>query len=168
MQSSSHRVIIIGNSGSGKSTRARALAAEHGLQHLDLDSIMWEPNQIAVLRPTEAVIADLRAFIAAHDRWVIEGVYAEIVGPVLSPTANGSAPDITLVFMNPGMEACLTNNARRPWEPEKYESPELQESMYANLIDWVKSYYTRTDHWSYAAHRTLFDGYQGAKEELTQ
>jgi adenylate kinase family enzyme len=41
------RLLIMGNSGSGKSYRARALAAQHGLVHLDLDTIVWEPGKIA-------------------------------------------------------------------------------------------------------------------------
>ncbi len=120
------KVIVVGNSGSGKSTHARMLAQEHGLEHLDLDSIMWEPNQIAVLRP--------RA-------------------------------DVHLHFLNPGLDVCLRNNAARPWEPEKYETPELQQSMYETLIDWVKGYYTRDDAWSYAYHRAMYDAFSGTKTE---
>src|SRR5690606_32731734 len=37
------RILIFGNSGSGKSTLARRIAKEHGLPHLDLDAIVWEP-----------------------------------------------------------------------------------------------------------------------------
>jgi adenylate kinase family enzyme len=163
----SDRIIIIGNSGSGNSTRARRVASEHGLVHLDLDSIIWEPGQIAVPRAPEAVQASLQDFVRENERWVIEGVYAEVLVPLLAPLPDGSAPDIELVFMNPGLESCLANNARRPWEPEKYETPELQESMYSNLIEWVTSYYTRTDNWSYAAHRRVFDEYRGRKEEVS-
>ena len=133
------KIIVIGNSGSGKSTHARALAREHDLEHLDLDSIMWEPNQIAVLRPTSDVQRDLKEWVGQRERWVVEG--------------------------NPGLDVCLRNNASRPWEPEKYESPELQQSMYETLIDWVKGYYNRDDAWSYAYHRSMFDGFDGTKFE---
>ena len=61
------RVLIAGNSGSGKSWRARALAAEHGLAHLDLDTIVWVPGLIAVARPVDDALADLRAFCQAHE-----------------------------------------------------------------------------------------------------
>lgn len=44
------RIAIVGNSGSGKSTLARALRDAHGLPLLELDSIVWEPDLIAVLR----------------------------------------------------------------------------------------------------------------------
>jgi ribonucleotide reductase alpha subunit len=55
------RVCVLGNSGSGKSTYAKRL----GGTVLELDSIYWEPHQIAVARPAENVRADLEAFIAA-------------------------------------------------------------------------------------------------------
>ncbi|MCE9595769.1 MAG: hypothetical protein K8S98_16390 [Planctomycetes bacterium] len=42
------RVLVFGNSGSGKSHLARRLLTEHGLAHLDLDTIAWAPNRIAV------------------------------------------------------------------------------------------------------------------------
>ena len=42
------RLLVFGNSGSGKSTYARTLADRESLPHLDLDSIVWEPNQVAV------------------------------------------------------------------------------------------------------------------------
>ncbi len=60
------RVLIFGNSGSGKSTYARALADREHLAHLDLDSIVWEPNQIAVLAPLRAWVAD---YYHRSDQW---------------------------------------------------------------------------------------------------
>src|SRR5215217_4264893 len=106
------KVLVFGNSGSGKSTYARALAAREGLAHLDLDAIVWEPSQIAVQRPSESVAASLRNFIDSHPAWVIEGCYGELIRAA-------SAHCTLLVFLNPGMDACLANNRRRPWEPRK-------------------------------------------------
>jgi hypothetical protein len=68
------KVLVFGNSGSGKSTYAQALAAREGLPHLDLDSIVWEPGQIAVQRSPESVEASLRSFVDSHSVWVIEGL----------------------------------------------------------------------------------------------
>jgi adenylate kinase family enzyme len=155
------RVLVFGNSGSGKSTFARALAEKHPLAHLDLDSIVWEPGKIAVQRPPEAIAAALRDFIAVNETWVIEGCYGELV--------EAASPHCTeLVFLNPGLEACLANNLRRPWEPHKYTSLELQNSMLENLQAWVAGYYTRNGSWSYEAHRRIFDAHAGAKVEHTK
>jgi adenylate kinase family enzyme len=154
------KVLVFGNSGSGKSTYARALAARERIPHLDLDTIVWEPNQIAVLRPSSVIRASLEAFITTNPTWVIEGCYGDLVEAAASRATE-------LVFLNPGLEACLTNNARRPWEPHKYASPEQQDAMLANLQTWVAAYYQRADQWSYEAHRRIFDAHRGRKTEYT-
>ena len=154
------RVLVFGNSGSGKSTYARALALRERISHLDLDTIVWEPGQIAVLRNAEAIRASLDVFVEANPSWVIEGCYGELV-----EAAASSATE--LVFLNPGLDACLANNARRPWEPHKYASLEEQNSMLASLQAWVADYYQRHGQWSYAAHRRIFDAHQGRKVEYT-
>lgn len=154
------RILIIGNSGSGKSHRAKALAAHHGLRHLDLDTLVWEPGRIAVPRDPESARADLLAFIGGHEAWVVEGCYGDL--------AQAALPHCTeLVFMNPGLDVCLENNRRRPWEPHKYASMEDQQGKLAFLLEWVAGYYTRDDAMSYACHRRLFDGFAGARSEVT-
>lgn len=154
------RLLIMGNSGSGKSCRARALAAQHGLVHLDLDTIVWEPGKIAVPRTPEQVRAELLAFVAGNDAWVAEGCYGDLVKAALPYCSK-------LVFMNPGREVCLENNRRRPWEPHKYDSMEAQQSKLGFLLDWVNGYYERDDAMSYACHRRVFDGFDGNKTEVT-
>jgi adenylate kinase family enzyme len=154
------RVLVFGNSGSGKSTYARFLASANHLPHLDLDSIVWEAGMIAVQRLPGAIAESLRSFLELHPSWVIEGCYGELVETV--------APACTeLVFLNPGREACLANNRRRQWEPHKYSSLAEQNAMLEGLQVWVTSYYTRTDSWSYAAHRRIFDSHAGRKREHT-
>jgi adenylate kinase family enzyme len=152
------RVLVFGNSSSGKSTYARALAAQERLAHLDLDSIVWEPGKIAVQRSTDSITADLRSFIESHDAWVIEGCYGDLVQAT-------SAHCTLLVFLNPGVEACLANNTRRSWEPHKYASREDQDAMLNKLQEWVAGYYQREDAWSYRIHRESFDEFTGPKVE---
>jgi adenylate kinase family enzyme len=155
------RVLIVGNSGSGKSTYARLLADGHGLPHLELDNIVWEPEKIAVMREASETRADLDRFLATHESWVIEGCYGELIEAAL-PHCN------ELVFMNPGLEVCLENNRRRPWEGHKYASNSAQQRMLPALLEWVAAYYRRDDAWSYAHHRRLYDGFHGPKREIRQ
>jgi adenylate kinase family enzyme len=42
------RLALLGNSGSGKSTRARWAAGRAGARHLDLDTVAWEPGPVKV------------------------------------------------------------------------------------------------------------------------
>ena len=154
------KVLVFGNSGSGKSTYAQALAAQHGVAHLDLDSIVWEPGKIAVQRDPQSIAASLRAFVASQSAWVIEGCYGELV-------ESAAVHSSQLVFLNPGVEACQANNLGRPWEPHKYASMEQQNSMLDTLQSWVAGYYNRSDAWSYSFHRRIFDAHPGAKVEHT-
>jgi adenylate kinase family enzyme len=154
------RVLIFGNSGSGKSWRARELASRHRLAHLDLDTIVWVPGLIAVARSANEVLADLRAFIEANPAWVAEGCYGDVIEAALPYCTE-------LLFMNPGRDVCLANNARRPWEPHKYASPEKQDSMLPYLLDWVAKYYERSEPCSYEYHRRVFDAFNGTKREIT-
>jgi len=93
------KVLVCGNSGSGKNTYGRALATQHDLAHLDLDSIVWEPEKIGVPREPQAVVDSLVAFISTHQKWVIEGCYGELVEAA-------STHCTQLVFLNPGLETC--------------------------------------------------------------
>lgn len=152
------KVVVFGNSGSGKSTFAKQLALEHGLAHLDLDSIVWEPGKIAVQRPTAAIAASLATFVAEQSNWVIEGCYGDLVQAA-------SVHCTELIFLNPGLKTCLEHNRTRPWEPHKYASKAEQDQMLENLQAWVVDYYVRQDQWSYHAHRRIFDSFAGRKSE---
>lgn len=152
------RIVIIGNSGSGKSTLAGKLATEHALQALDLDTITW--SSPGVRRDLSESRADLDTFIAEHDAWVIEGCYASL--------AEHALPHCTeLVFLDPGVEACVAHNEARPWEPHKYASKEAQDQNLAMLQQWVRDYYTRDDEYSHAAHQRVFDAFTGSKRRVS-
>lgn len=152
--------LVIGNSGSGKSTLAQRLAARDGLAHLDLDTLAWLPTMPPSRRPLPESDRAIQAFLAANAHWVIEGCYADLVA-LAAPRAT------RLVFLNPGVEACIQNARERPWEPHKYASKEAQDANLAMLIDWIRGYDTRTDELSYSAHRRMFESFAGDKVELT-
>jgi adenylate kinase family enzyme len=155
------RIAIVGNSGSGKSTLARQLGEVHALPVLDLDTVAWEQGRIAVPRCAGDAAADLRAFFDAHDRWVIEGCYGNLARVALERSP-------VLLFLEPGVDACLANNRNRPWEPHKYASKEEQDERLELLLAWVEEYYTRTDSLSFADHQALFERYTGRKLLLAQ
>ncbi|MBL9016601.1 MAG: shikimate kinase [Myxococcales bacterium] len=154
------RALVVGNSGSGKSTLAARLAQRDGLAHLDLDPLAWLPTTPPSRRPIAQSAREIEAFIAAHPAWVIEGCYADLLDLV---TAHATR----LVFLNPGVEACIANARARPWEPHKYASKEAQDRNLDMLIGWIRGYETRSDELSLSAHRRLFDAFPGDKLELT-
>ena len=154
------RVVIVGNSGSGKSTLAMRLTRIRGLAHLDLDTLAWESTMPPVRRPLAESARDIDTFTHTNPRWVIEGCYADLVTLVL--------PLCTfLVFLNPGVEACLHHARTRPWEPHKYPSKAAQDANLQMLIRWIGEYDSRADVLSLAAHRRLYDGFERDKVEFT-
>ncbi len=156
-----HRVVIFGNSGSGKSTLARNKAEIFSCSHLDLDTVAWTEGHET---PTRKSIADSRsqieAFLAKSENWVIEGCYSDLLALVIPFSTE-------VIFLNPGIDTCITNCRNRPWEPHKYESPEAQNANLEMLVAWIEQYPLREDHFSLQAHRRLFDAYSGEKCEFT-
>jgi adenylate kinase family enzyme len=154
------RVAVIGNSGSGKSTLAAQLAGVQGLPVLDLDAVAWEPGRVAVPRAPADAMRDVASFCGGAARWVVEGCYASLVGAALR-----YGP--ILLFLDPGVEACLANCRERPWEPHKYASKAEQDERLAFLLSWVEEYYRREGEMSLGAHRSLFEAYAGPKLRMT-
>lgn len=154
------RVVIMGNSGAGKSTLAARLAEQHQLAHLDLDTLAWLPTQPPSRAPLADSVAALTAFADGNERWVVEGCYADLLAPAASRCT-------LLVFLNPGVEACIAHCRARPWEPHKYPSKQAQDANLELLIAWVRAYATRQDEFSLSSHRGLFDDFAARKCELT-
>lgn len=70
------RVLVIGTSGSGKSTFAEKLAREAGIAHLELDQMNWRPGWYdRSIEEPEAFLADVAAATSASN-WVLAGNYA--------------------------------------------------------------------------------------------
>ena len=151
------KVILLGNAGAGKSTLARRLLEREPAARLSLDEIAFSEG--AERRPLAHSIADAQRFIDRHDSWIIEGCYADIIEPLLLHCDR-------LLFLNPGIETCVTHCRARPWEPEKFASEAEQQANLANLIAWVEAYATREDEYGLQRHRQLFDAFQGDKREF--
>ena len=154
------KIIIFGNSGSGKSTLAAELCHE-GLAHLDLDGLAWLASKPPVRRPVNAVAEEIQQFISAHNAWVIEGCYGDLL-ELVQPYATEA------VFMNLPVHLCQENARNRPWEPQKYPSKQAQDANLAMLLDWIAGYPERNDSLSYAVHRALYDRFMGQKTEITR
>jgi adenylate kinase family enzyme len=69
------RVSVVGNSGSGKSTVAAALAVRLGVAHVELDALKHQANWVQLPPPEFA--ARVRAALTA-DGWVVDGNYSDV------------------------------------------------------------------------------------------
>lgn len=70
--STPRRIRILGASGSGKTSLARAVAARTGLAHLELDAVFWDREW--TFRACEEAHDIIRRFVTEHpDGWVMDG-----------------------------------------------------------------------------------------------
>jgi adenylate kinase family enzyme len=154
------KIVLMGNAGAGKSTMAKQLVSQQAgnVARLSLNEVAWDSgitrNALGESRQL------LQKFIETHDNWIIEGCYSDLIETAL-PFCD------ELRFLNPGIATCIRHCRSRPWEPERYFSPEEQTEMLEPLIQWLTSYDTRTDEFGLSRHRALFDGFPGKKVEYT-
>lgn len=66
------RVLVMGSSGSGKSTFAKALAERLAVPFVSLDGLFWKPGWV---EPDKAEFAAHVAAATAGEAWVIDGNY---------------------------------------------------------------------------------------------
>lgn len=152
------RVSVIGCSGSGKTTTARAIADRLGLRYLELDSRFHQPGWVP--RPDAEFRAEITEFARAG-HWVIDGNYVSHgVGDVVWPAAD------TVVWLDPPRRVVmwrvirrtlrrvitreeLWNGNREPWGNLWNPRPEK------NIIVWS---WTRFHHYRDRYERALADG----------
>jgi adenylate kinase family enzyme len=68
---------VIGSTGSGKTTFARALAEKLGVPHVEIDALFWQPGW--VMTSADELRAKLEAALG-DDGWVVDGNYNSRLG----------------------------------------------------------------------------------------
>ncbi len=68
------RIVILGSSGTGKTTLAKMLGKKLRLPYLHLDTVYWDKNWTSIGK--EAFTRKVRDFIKSHPKFVIDGNYA--------------------------------------------------------------------------------------------
>ena len=69
------RIVVVGTSGSGKTTMARQLAARLGLRHVELDALFWDANWTPA---PPAVLRERTLAALPDDSWVVDGNYSQL------------------------------------------------------------------------------------------
>lgn len=154
------KVLIFGNSASGKSTLAKQLADKEALAHLDLDVLAWMPSMPPVRMALSDSKQKMQEFTKINNDWVIEGCYTDLL-ELVAAEAN------EIIFMNLDEHACINNARKRPWEPHKYASKKHQDDNLEMLIEWIRQYFVRHDECSLKSHSKFFEQFDGKKQIIT-
>jgi len=86
LPSSARRIVVFGQSGSGKTTVGRAIAQALGVPHIELDALYHQPNWQPT--PDEEFRAKVTATLDAHrEGWVVEGNY-RVIREITLPRAD--------------------------------------------------------------------------------
>jgi adenylate kinase family enzyme len=72
------RIVVIGTSGTGKTTLARTIARRLELAHIELDALNWQAGWRDLVRSDPAEFARLVATAIQVDGWVADGNYGVV------------------------------------------------------------------------------------------
>jgi adenylate kinase family enzyme len=147
------RILILGNSGSGKSWLSVRLAEAFGTEAIDLDGIHWEAGGYNVARDKHI---DIKAVCqtAARPAWIIEGVYGWLAREVISQ-ANA------LIWLDMPVDECIANLRQRGVRRGG------DEASFAELLAWAADYPQRQTSSSFAGHEGIFASFPRRKLRLS-
>jgi adenylate kinase family enzyme len=148
------RIVITGNSGSGKSHVAERLAQTYALPVIDLDQVYWMESSYGTKRD-DAVARDLVEQAAARPAWVIEGVFGALCRIALQ-NATG------LIWLDLPWDECRTGLMQRGLRRS------MTDADHAELVAWAAEYRARQNANSHAGHLRLFEAFRGPKMRLTK
>src|SRR3954447_13333282 len=100
------RIVIIGNSATGKTTLAREVATRLGCPHIERDAFQWEANWT----PTTDTVFQARVMEAVKgERWVADGNFSRVRDIVW-----GRAD--TLIWLDYPLWLILWRLSKRSWQ----------------------------------------------------
>ncbi|MFH2047464.1 MAG: AAA family ATPase [Pseudomonadota bacterium] len=154
-----NKIIIIGNSGSGKTWLGKKLASVLGISHISLDNIFWEPGGYNRKRDDFDVEADIKR-IQSYESWIAEGVFGHLIEP-LTVFAD------TLIYINLPWCECKNNLLNRGSESSMQLDPRKAEENFQSLFEWASAYETRDSKASKRYHSFLFESFSGQKHMVS-
>ena len=128
------RVLVLGSSGSGKSTVSRRLGEALGVEVIHLDSHFWLPNWVSV---PEEIWPETVAGLLQREAWVIDGNYTSTL-PLRLAAAD------SVVFLDVPRRVCLWRCLKRlvqNWGQNREElAPGCYEKMDWAFFKWIWDY----------------------------
>lgn len=149
------RIVIVGNSGSGKSYLARQLSSKLGSQVVHFDEHFWEPGGFNKRRLPEVVHSEIKQ-LSLEEMWIMEGVFGDLAATAL---ANATA----LIFLNKSWDECKSALLERGSESSKQLDTTSAEKNFKELMSWAEAYTQRENSRSLKGHTKLYEEFNGPK-----
>ena len=132
------RILIIGPGGAGKSTLARRLGAQLGLEVFHLDKFYWRPGWVET--PKDEWLRAVEG-LAARDSWVMDGNYSGTLDVRLARCD-------AAVFLDLPRRVCLWRIVKRRLAYRATTRPDMAEGCPEELnpefVRWVWDYPRRS------------------------
>ncbi len=139
------RLVVIGNSGSGKSTVANKIGASHKLPTLDLDEAFWRTDSDQ--RAQGEAVSIVAEFSLSHD-WIVEGVYEFLLEIALARATQ-------LLWLDLSWDECRKGLLQRGWHYG------MDPGDPSSLQAWADAHQERLQ-----KQAQLYEGFQGRKSRL--
>ena len=148
------RVLVMGSSGSGKSTFARRLSEITGIPFVSLDALYWKPGWVA---SDNAEFGQRVAEVARQPQWVMDGNYTNYGAGELRRQSSD-----TVIWFDLPRRSCVLGIAKRIASSYGKVRPEMAEGC-PEQIDFEFFRYV----WAYRRQQRpkLLDYFQGLRAD---
>ena len=128
----SNKIIIIGCTGSGKSTFATKLQKILNLPLVHLDNVWWKPDRTHISR--EEFDKKLEEILSG-DRWIVDRFYSRTLERRIE------ACD-TVIFLDYDEQTCMQGIAERVGQ-KREDIPWVENSLDPELVELIKNFFAK-------------------------
>ncbi len=153
--SPTQRILIIGNSGSGKTWLGKALSKKMHIPLYHMDSLRWDQSGYEVSRSAAQINKDLEE-IKKQDQWILEGVFGKMAQACLPFST-------TLIWLDLPWEECKQNLINRGPQFEECQASFDKDKALEKLIAWAAQHDSRQDYNSSQFFESLYTTYPHVK-----
>ena len=151
----SERILIIGNSGSGKTWLGNSLSQQKKIPLFHMDAIRWDQSGYEIRRSASDINKDLEV-IKKKDQWILEGIFGKM--------AQNCLPFSTLlIWLDFPWEECKQNLLFRGPQFENFLSPCEKAQALTKLIEWASEHGSRADANSWGFFNNLYNNFKNKK-----
>lgn len=152
------KLVILGNSGSGKTWLATKIALARATPIIHFDELYWAPGGFSKKREASEISGLIGSSLQAPE-WIAEGVFGDLAEAYL-----GDAD--TLIWLDIDWPTCQRRLEKRGTESKTHMNRPQSVADFDKLIKWAADYSLRTDKRSFQGHQTIFERFPRARYRL--